>query len=81
MKDLKRGYCAALMDPSRKSAFDSLIKTWSSEQGAMGYAKIPSVLDIMLLTAVIDNRKCILELSDRFKDIQFKMKKLGYFNT
>ena len=37
-------------------------KVWSSEMGAMSYVKIPAVLDIMLLTAVVDNRKLILKL-------------------
>lgn len=76
MNNLKRGYREALMDVSRRDAFDRLLRAWSSEQGAMSYAKVPTVLDIMLLTGLIDNRKLIEELSDRFGFLESKVKKL-----
>ncbi|MBO3810201.1 MAG: hypothetical protein FGF50_11510, partial [Candidatus Brockarchaeota archaeon] len=45
--NLKRTYREALLDLKRREAFDSLIQVWSSEQGSMSYAKIPTVLDVM----------------------------------
>lgn len=53
----------ALMDARPRAAIDTLVKNWESEQGAMSYATIPIALDVMLLTAVVDNRKLILELA------------------
>jgi len=73
MDTLKRTYREALMDTGRRDAFDSLIRTWSSEQGAMSYARIPTALDVMLLTAAIDNRKLIEELSDQLGVITSKL--------
>ena len=73
---LKRTFRDVLMDPARRDAFDSLLKVWSSEQGAMSHARVPTALDIMLLTGVIDNRRLIEELSDRFGILESKMTKL-----
>jgi len=73
MNKLKRSYREVLMDVSRRDAFDSLLKAWSSEQGAMSYAKVPTVLDVMLLTAVIDNRKLIEDLFDQVGIISSKI--------
>ena len=52
------------MDPARRDAFDSITRTWTAEQSAMSYAKVPFVLEIMLLTAAVDNRKTIEDLQD-----------------
>lgn len=76
MNELKKGYAQALMDMGRREAFKSLIKAWSSEAGAMSYAKIPYVLDAMQLTALIDNRKHILELVERARKLESQVKKL-----
>lgn len=73
MNRLKRSYREALLDASRRDAFNSLLKVWSSEQGAMSYAKVPTVLDVMLLTAVIDNRKLIEDLFDQVGIISSKI--------
>jgi len=51
------------MDPGRRDAVGSLITAWSSELGAMSYVRIPSTLDVMLLTAAVDNRKEIEDLT------------------
>jgi len=64
------------MDPKRRDAFDSLIKAWSSEQGTMSYARIPTVLGVMLLTAVVDNRRLIEDLFDQVKIIELKIGKI-----
>lgn len=76
MNNLKRSFREALMDASRRDAFDSLIKAWSSEQGAMSYAKVPTVLDIMLLMAAIDNRKLIEDLFDEVGILRSEIEKI-----
>jgi len=76
LNNLKRTYREALMDSGRREAFDSLVKTWSSEQGAMSYARIPTVLEAMLLTAAIDNRKLIVELLEENMKIHSRLEKI-----
>jgi RecA/RadA recombinase len=65
MENLTRSFKEALMEPARRDAFDSLTRAWMAEQGAMSYAKVPSVLEVMLLAAAVDNRKKIEELQDQ----------------
>ncbi len=62
MAKLKARYRAALKDEAMQRAFDELWPAWSSEQGAMIYAEVMSALDLLLLTAAIDNRREIEEL-------------------
>ena len=59
----------ALLDLRLRESFDSLIEVWSSELGAMSYAKIPSALDCMLVLAVLDNRKLIMKLEEQVASI------------
>jgi hypothetical protein len=62
MAQLKARYRAALKDGAMQVAFDELWPAWSSEQGAMIYAEVMSALDLLLLTAAVDNRREIEEL-------------------
>jgi hypothetical protein len=62
MAQLKARYRAALKDGEMQMAFDELWPVWSSEQGAMIYAEVMSALDLLLLTAAVDNRREIEEL-------------------
>ena len=62
MAQLKARYRAALKDGAMQRAFDELWPAWSSEQGAMIYAEVMSALDLLLLTAAVDNRREIEEL-------------------
>jgi hypothetical protein len=62
MVHLKKKYRAALKDDEMQRAFDELWPAWSSEQGAMIYAEVLSALDLLLLTAAVDNRREIEEL-------------------
>lgn len=62
MVQLRGRYRAALKDDSMQRAFDRLWAAWSSEQGAMIHSEVLSALDLLLLTAVVDNRKEIEEL-------------------
>ena len=77
IKSLKKGYRDVLMDVARRDAFDNLLRTLSSELGAMSYAKIPTVLDVMLLTGLVDNRKLIIKLSNQLEALESKIKKLN----
>ena len=43
-------------------AFDELWPTWSSEMAAMIYADILQVMDLILLTSIVDNRREIEKL-------------------
>ena len=69
-----RQFKEALMDTGRRDAFDSIVKAWSSEMGAMKYSRIPAVLDTMHLTAITDNRKELLRLTKSLKKSNAKLK-------
>jgi hypothetical protein len=64
MIQLRNRYKAALKDGELQRAFDKIWPAWASEQGAMIYAEVLSALDLLLLTATIDNRKEIEELKE-----------------
>jgi hypothetical protein len=75
IENLTRSFKEALIEPARRDAFDSLTRSWTAEQGAMSYAKVPSVLEIMLLTAAVDNRKTIEDLQDEVAILRSQLKK------
>ena len=75
IENLTRSFKEALMDPARRDAFDSLTKAWTAEQGAMSYAKIPSVLETMLLAACVENRKIIDDLQDQISLLRSQLDK------
>jgi len=62
MKNLRKRYWAALKEDALQRAFDEFWPTWSSEMAAMIYADVLSALDLILLTAVTDNRREIIKL-------------------
>ena len=61
---------AALKDDDLQKAFDELWPTWSSEMAAMIYAEILSVMDLLLLTATMANRKEIMKLRTRIMEFE-----------
>lgn len=71
-ESLERNYQEALLDAPRREAFDSLVRVWSSQQ-AMAYVKVPTVLDVMWLAAIVDNRKLIEDLSGRLGIVNSKI--------
>jgi RecA/RadA recombinase len=75
MENLTRSFKEALMEPARRDAFDALTRTWTAEQGAMSYAKVPSILEVMLLTAAVDNRKKIEDLQDEIALLRSQLEK------
>jgi hypothetical protein len=64
MMHLKDRYRAALKENEFQEAFDELWPAWSSEMAAMIYAEVLSVMDLLLLTSVMDNRREIKKLKD-----------------
>jgi hypothetical protein len=62
MMNLRKRYRAALKDDALQRAFDELWPTWANEQAAMIYAEVLSALDLLLLTAVTDNRREIMKI-------------------
>ncbi len=57
MKKMRNTFRAALKDDDLQEAFDELRPTWSSEMAAMIYADIIQVMDLILLTSIVDNRR------------------------
>ena len=55
--ELRRLFQEVLMDFRRRDAFNELIKAWSDELHAMSYLNLPTMMEAMLLTAVVDNRR------------------------
>ena len=62
MKKMRNQFRAALKDDALQEAFDELWPTWSSEMGAMIYADILQIMDLILLTSIVDNRREIEKL-------------------
>ena len=65
---LRNEYRDAIVKPARKEAFDRLVEAWSSELGAITYAESVSMFDLMLLTAVVENRRLIDDLTDKLQN-------------
>jgi outer membrane murein-binding lipoprotein Lpp len=76
IENLTRSFREALMDPARRDAFDSIVRAWTAEQGAMSYAKVPSVLEVMLLAAAVDNRKTIEDIQDEVRELRSRVQKV-----
>ncbi len=70
MIQLRRSYREALKDDSMQGAFDDLWPAWSGEQAAMIYADVLSALDLLLLTAAVDNRREIEELKGLVEEMR-----------
>ncbi len=62
---LREEYRDAIVKSARRDAFDRLVEAWSSELGAVTYAESISMLDLMLLTAAVENRRLVQDLHDR----------------
>jgi len=77
MRQLRDRYRAALKDEHMKTAFDQLWETWSSEQGAMIYSDVLSALDLLTLTATVDNRREIESLRALNQETRELLEKLA----
>ncbi len=79
VEHLKKSFQSVLRDDPRRQAFHSLVKSWCNEEKAMDKAQAPTVLDIMLLTAVVDNRKHIQDLFSQVGGVKADVEKIrGY---
>jgi hypothetical protein len=68
MKMLRDTFRAALNDDELQEAFDHLSPTWSSEMAAMIHAEVLSALDLLILTATVDNRREIMKIQQRLHE-------------
>ena len=68
IKNLRKRYREALKDDALQRAFDELWPTWANEQAAMIYAEVLSALDLLLLTAVTDNRREIMKIRNEIRN-------------
>jgi len=71
--DALQGFRDALKDLEQQAAYDQIIRACTSEQGALANTTIPAVLDAMLLTAAVDNRRRIDQLSKRLDALDAAM--------
>jgi hypothetical protein len=69
-------YKAALVNRGRREAFDRLVEAWSAELGAISYAESMSLMDLLLLTGVVDNRRRTEELSLRISELEKRLQKI-----
>jgi len=76
VENLRRYYRDVLASQARRKAFDSLVSAWASEVGAMSSSNIPALMDNMLLTAAVDNRRLLEELLARVERLQAEVERL-----
>ena len=59
---LRKTFREALKEDELQEAFDELWPTWANEQAAMIFTEVLSALDLLILTAAVDNRREIMKL-------------------
>ncbi len=67
LRRLEASFAKSLRDEGRREAFNRIVEAWGSEMGAMSNADVPNILNIMILTALLDNRKRVEEL---YRDLE-----------
>ena len=70
---LRSEYREALVKQGRREAFDRLVEAWSAELGAISYAESLSLMDLILLTGLVDDRRVSEELITRLTDIENRL--------
>jgi hypothetical protein len=73
---LRSEYREALVKKGRREAFDRLVEAWSAELGAISYAESLSLMDLVLLTGLVDDRRVSEELNTRLTDIERRLTRL-----
>jgi len=73
---LRSEYREALVKPGRREAFDRLTEAWSAELGAITYAESLSLMDLILLTGIVENRRISEELSSCLAEIEGRIEKM-----
>ena len=59
---LRKTFREALKEDELQEAFDELWPTWANEMAAMIFTEVLSALDLLILTAAVDNRREIMKL-------------------
>ena len=62
MMMLRKTFREALKEDELQDAFDELWPTWANEMAAMIFTEVLSALDLLLLTATVDNRREIMKI-------------------
>jgi KaiC/GvpD/RAD55 family RecA-like ATPase len=73
---LRSEYREALVKVDRREAFDRLVEAWSQELGAISYAESMSLMDLIILTGLVDDRSVSEELRTRISDIERRITRL-----
>lgn len=68
MMMLRKTFRAALKANELQDAFDQLWPAWADEQAAMIHTQVLSPLDLLTLTATVDNRREIMKLQRALKE-------------
>ena len=61
---LRKTFREALKDDELQEAFDELWPTWANEMAAMIFTEVLSALDLLVLTATVDNRREIMKIKE-----------------
>ncbi len=70
---LRTEYRADLVKQGRREAFDRLVEAWSAELGVISYAESLSLMDLILFTGLVDDRRVSEELSSRITGIERRL--------
>jgi hypothetical protein len=73
---LRSEYRDALVKQGRREAFDRLVEAWNAELGAISYAESLSLMDLILLTGLVDDRRVSEELTTRLTTIESRLSQL-----
>ena len=74
---MRTEYKDALLSMPRRAAFDRLVEAWSAEMGAISYAESMSLMDLLLLTGAVDNRRRSEEIGLRIKELEERVARLA----
>jgi len=73
---LRRELQEPLRSEARRTAFDHLVRAWSDELGAIGYAESFKMLDLMLLISALENRSLLEDALKSLATHQARLEKL-----
>ena len=73
---LRSEYREALVKTGRRGAFDRLTEAWSAELGTITYVESLSLMDLILLTGLVEDRRISEELSSRLAEVESRIEKL-----
>ena len=77
---MRTEYKVALLSRGRRDAFDHIVEAWSAELGAISYAESFTLMDLLLLTGVIEDRRVTDELSLRLSDLERRVDEFNHLS-